>query len=316
MRMMTSLQSEPNIKDSQNGLLRSIAIGGAVIALVFLVPIFQWLLLGVRSEIQSYLLLIPVISVYLVWSRKEETPWEAGVSMSACLAWGTFGVISGLLYLASHARGLILPQADALTFALASLVCFVNCLAAGHLSARTRVALRFPLLFLFLSVPMPHAMQEGMETFLQHASAEVTEWFFIATRMSHVRDGLIFQLPGISIRVAQECSGIRSTLVLFITSLVAGHLMLQSTANRVGLVIATWVLGIIRNAFRILVISWLCVEKGPHMIDSAIHRQGGPLFFLVSLLPLGGLLWLMVRTESRRRSPAVPPGSAPAVKCP
>ena len=110
---------EESLEFIVNMPLDGIAIGGAVIALVFLVPIFQWLLLGVRSEIQSYLLLIPVISVYLVWSRKEETPWEAGVSMSACLAWGTFGVISGLLYLASHARGLILPQADALTFAQA-----------------------------------------------------------------------------------------------------------------------------------------------------------------------------------------------------
>mgnify|MGYP003908365983 CR=1 FL=1 len=36
------------------------------------------------------------------------------------------------------------------------------------------------------------------------------------------RDGLVFKLPGIEMQVAQECSGIRSSLVLFITGLVAG----------------------------------------------------------------------------------------------
>src|SRR5262249_56535760 len=34
--------------------------------------------------------------------------------------------------------------------------------------------------------------------------------------------GLVFDLPGFSLEVAPECSGIHSTLVLFITSLLAG----------------------------------------------------------------------------------------------
>ena len=35
-------------------------------------------------------------------------------------------------------------------------------------------------------------------------------------------------------------------------------------------------LGILRNALRIVVIGMLCMSQGPHMIDSWIHRRGGP----------------------------------------
>ena len=37
-------------------------------------------------------------------------------------------------------------------------------------------------------------------------------------------------------------------------------------------------LGILRNGFRIFVIGMLCVHIGPYMINSKIHRQGGPSF--------------------------------------
>ena len=114
-----------------------------------------------------------------------------------------------------------------------------------------------------------------------------------------LRDGTIFQLPGIVIEVAQECSGIRSSWVLFITSILASYLFLQSPWRRVLLVAFVIPLGIARNGFRILVIGLLCVHVGPQMINSVIHRQGGPLFFALSLIPLFLLLWWLRRAERR-----------------
>jgi hypothetical protein len=35
------------------------------------------------------------------------------------------------------------------------------------------------------------------------------------------------------------------------------------------------------------------------MIDSVIHRNGGPLFFVLSLVPLFLLLWFLRRQEER-----------------
>jgi exosortase/archaeosortase family protein len=104
-------------------------------------------------------------------------------------------------------------------------------------------------------------------------------------------------LPGIVLEVAQECSGIRSSWVLFITSLLASNLFLKRPWRRIVLVAFVIPLAIVRNGFRILVIGLLCVHVGPHMADSFIHRQGGPLFFVLSLGPLFLLLVWLRRQE-------------------
>ena len=114
-----------------------------------------------------------------------------------------------------------------------------------------------------------------------------------------LRDGTTLALPGIVLRVAQECSGIRSSWVLFITSVLASHLVLQSPWRRIVLVTLVIPLAIVRNGFRILVIGLLCVHIGPHMIDSIIHHRGGPLFFALSLVPLFLLLSWLRHEESR-----------------
>jgi hypothetical protein len=41
----------------------------------------------------------------------------------------------------------------------------------------------------------------------------------------------------------------------------------------------------------------LCVHIGPGMINSIIHRRGGPIFFALSLIPLFLLLWWLRRGE-------------------
>jgi exosortase/archaeosortase family protein len=109
------------------------------------------------------------------------------------------------------------------------------------------------------------------------------------------------------LEVAPECSGIRSTLVLFITSLIASYLFLSSSWHRLTLVAMVIPLGIFRNALRVLVIGLLCVHIRPEMIDSWIHHHGGPLFFAVSLVPL--LLvaaWLRHRETRAARAAAGP----------
>ena len=99
--------------------------------------------------------------------------------------------------------------------------------------------------------------------------------------------------------MAQECSGIRSSVALFIAGLLASHLFLRTRWRRVLLVLFVIPLGILRNGFRILVIGLLCVHVGPHMIDSSIHHRGGPIFFALSLIPLYLLLWWLRSQEQR-----------------
>jgi exosortase len=164
-------------------------------------------------------------------------------------------------------------------------------------------AVAFPLAYLIFMVPLPEPLADVLEQASATASAEMANLLFHLTGLPFLRDGQIFQLPNITLEVAQECSGIRSSLVLFITSILAANLFLKTTWRRLALVAIVIPLGIFRNGFRILVIALLCVNVGPQMINSLIHRRGGPLFFVLSLVPLLLVLWWLRRGEQKARHP-------------
>jgi exosortase C (VPDSG-CTERM-specific) len=161
--------------------------------------------------------------------------------------------------------------------------------------------LTFPLVFLLFMVPFPVSLERGIESFLQHGSAEAAYALFKVSGMPVFRQGTIFQLPGFSMEVAPQCSGIHSSLVLFITSLLAGHLLLRSNSSRALLVAAIIPLGMLRNGVRIVTLGHLCVRIDPNWINSDLHHRGGPIFFAASLLPLFVLLWYLRKRETKTK---------------
>jgi len=181
---------------------------------------------------------------------------------------------------------------------------FLCCLGAGgffFFGRRWMRAAAFPLTYLIFMLPMPDAMADALETASKYASAEVANLLFHLSGIPFLRAGLVFQLPNITIEVAQACSGIRSSWVLFITSILAANLFLRTPWRRFALVAFVIPLAILRNGFRILVIGLLCVHKGPQMIHSLIHNRGGPLFFVLSLIPFFVVLWWLLRGDARTR---------------
>jgi exosortase C (VPDSG-CTERM-specific) len=240
-------------------------------------------------------LLIPFLSAYLLFVRRDELPRKYVSSFG----WAVFFAMAGLgAFLGvKGAFHMTLSASDSQSLTALASISLVT--AAGFLffGRKWMATAAFPFAFLVFMIPLPDGVAHLLETASKLASAEAAALFFSLTGTPVLRDGTIFQLPGIVIEVAQECSGIRSSWVLFITSILASYLFLQSPWRRVLLVAFVIPLGIVRNGFRILVIGLLCVHIGPQMIDSVIHRQGGPLFFALSLIPLFFLLWWLRRGE-------------------
>jgi exosortase C (VPDSG-CTERM-specific) len=186
---------------------------------------------------------------------------------------------------------------------MAALVLLFIGLCAFFLGRTLLRAITFPLGFLVCMAPLPVAVSDALETFLQHRSAAAAAGFFKLYGTPFFRVETYFQLPGFSLNVAPECSGIHSSLALFITSLLAAWLFLRSPWKRAILCLAVLPLAVLRNGLRVFVIGELCVHVGPEMIDSYIHRHGGPVFFVLSLVPFFLLLLLLLKTERRRQKP-------------
>ena len=135
---------------------------------------------------------------------------------------------------------------------------------------------------------------------LQLGSAEVTSWIFYLTRTPVFRDGFTFSVPGATIEIARECSGIRSTMGLLITCLIAGYLMLRTVSGRLALLIAAVPVLALKNGIRIATLTELAIYVDPSFLFGRLHNDGGFVFFAIGLgilLPI--LLWLQ-RSEDKR----------------
>jgi exosortase C (VPDSG-CTERM-specific) len=255
---------------------------------------------AVNSDLDSYILLVPFVSAYLIYVRRGQLPKVYVASPG----WALIPLVAGSGAFAAAVRLWTfqppLSQHDGLTLMALSFVCFIATGGFLFLGQNWMKAAAFPIAFLLFMVPLPDRAVDYLETGSKLASTEAADLFFNVTDTPVLRDGPVFQLPGMVIEVAQECSGIRSSLVLFIASVLAANLFLRSPWRRIGLVAFVIPLGILRNGFRIFVIGSLCVHFGPQMIHSMIHRRGGPLFFALSLVPLFLMLWWLRRGETKR----------------
>jgi len=277
------------------------AFGAVLLALVavFWTPLNDLVRFALSSDLYSHIVLIPLVSVFLVGIHRHEPQATPESSFLAALVAGAMGLVAFGAYWLALGQGWQPSRNDSLSITTFAFVAFV---VGGLLLCFGRAVIRqhaFAVGFLILAVPWPETLMHAITVFFQHASAEAAASILALTGTPMLRNGLTFELPGIVLEVAEECSGIRSSLVLFISSLLAGHLFLRRGWKRAVFAAAIVPIGILRNALRIVTIALLCVHSGPHMVDSIIHRRGGPAFFALSLVPFFLLLWWLKKSEPK-----------------
>jgi exosortase C (VPDSG-CTERM-specific) len=285
---------------------KSIPLAGFLTAVVILAacfsfPLYQLLRLALSDDLYSAIPMVPLLSLYLVWLKRSNLPHSFVPAIKPATAFFAAGLLNTAINWIAPRGGLGAIENYLALNILAMLLFFVSIcfLFLGKLFVR---AVTFPLALLVFTIPFPDFLRHVLESFLQHGSAVFAAMFFHLSGTPVFRDGLNFHLPGCIIRVAPECSGIHSTLVLAITSLIGSWLFLRSPWKRAVLVLAIIPLALMRNGFRIFVIGRLCVAYGPQMLDSPIHRHGGPLFFVLSLIPLFLFLIFLRKTEQAKPS--------------
>jgi len=107
-------------------------------------------------------------------------------------------------------------------------------------------------------------------------------------------------IPGLDIEVARDCSSIRSSLMLVVTTMVLAHLFLRSGWRKALLALAAIPLSVAKNGLRIFTIAELGTRIDPGFLNGKLHHNGGILFFGLSVVAVGVLLWILRRTEEDR----------------
>jgi exosortase len=160
----------------------------------------------------------------------------------------------------------------------------------------------FPLGFLLLMIPASEAVLSWATRLLKAGSAEGVSTLFTLTGTPHYREGFVFTLSTIAIEIADECSGIRSSIALLLTALLIGHWWLRSFWAKTLLIAAVLPLAILKNAVRIASLSFLAVHMDPGFVTGGrLHNDGGIVFFLLALGLLSPIVAVLRRLENSVR---------------
>jgi exosortase len=266
----------------------------AVSSLLVAKPLIALVRLSLTNDNASHLILIPFLTAGLLFIERR----AIFNNLTFHAVGGIFLCLSVIIVLSVRWAGDMLTPDLRLT---GNVVAVVLLWIAGFAFSFGKAAVKsayFSLLFLFLTVPLPNFLLERIISGLQAGSAEITEVLFNLTGVPVLREGLVFHLARVNIEVARECSGIRSTIALFILALPVVHYRLHSLWKKLFFLACAFFMMILKNGIRIVTLTLLAMYVDPSFLFGTLHRDGGIVFFLLGLLLLLPVLLLLQRGES------------------
>jgi exosortase len=242
----------------------------------------------------SHIIMIPFVSSFLLYLSRKMILSDQRYAVKQGIPIMLIGVT---VYLLGRSAGVQLNDNDYASVITLAAVIFINGAFLCLYGIEVFKKFNFPLIFLIFTIPIPSVLMNNIIYFLQVGSTEFTNLLLFVSGVPFLREGFVFHLPGQSIEVAPQCSGIRSGLALFITALLAGHLFLKTWWKKVFLVVCAIPIAMFKNGIRITSLTLLGTYVDPRILGSSLHRDGGIPFFIVALLLMAPILFSLRKSE-------------------
>ncbi|MEP7242423.1 MAG: exosortase/archaeosortase family protein [Gammaproteobacteria bacterium] len=217
----------------------------------------QW----ATNDTYSFGFLVPFISGYLIWRRRERL-WALPVRPSFA---------SGGAIVAAAAGALLLGRLTAIVaFQEVSLVLMLIGMVALMLGLRFVRELWFPLAYLFLMLPMWETITDALHHPSQLLSAWLAGNLLQAVNIPVHREQEYLQLPNITLEVASVCSGVNFLVAVLAIGLPQAYLYLRGWLPRAAVILFAVVVALLSNGVRVATIGFLSY----HQLSAAVHGPG------------------------------------------
>jgi exosortase len=153
--------------------------------------------------------------------------------------------------------------------------------------------LAFPLLFLFLMVPLPRSVVNIVAFPLQLIATDFAVNVLYLLEIPALREGNIIHLANTQLFVAEACSGLRSLTALITLGVIFAYFFRKSTAERIIIVLSAIPIAILVNAFRVALTGGLTHYLGQEAASGWIHQTEGLFTFGIAFLLLLLEAWLL-----------------------
>lgn len=277
--------------------LQALALLFAVVAYAYWPTLGAMFQIWWRSDTYTHGMLVPFISAWLIWRKREQL---AAVSPRSML----WPVIPLALAVFAWLLG-ELTAVNALTqFALIFIVVASAIALLGNAASKV---IAFPLLFLFFALPVGDFLMPR----LMEWTADFT---VIALRSSGVpvyREGQNFIIPSGSWSVVEACSGIRYLIASLTVGTLYAYLTYHSLKRRLIFVAISIIVPIVANWLRAYLIVMLGHLSGNKLAMGVDHLIYGWVFFgvVIAIMFAIGMRW----AEAEVRPGAANPQLAHAV---
>jgi exosortase len=254
------------------------------------------LALALRDDQYTHILLILPVSVTLIFLEWKSSESSAESRASPGLILLVAAVVATLF-----ARLQIFPLQRDQQLSLNMLALVLWWLGAFIVSFGARAFRRalFPLCFLFWIVPIPESVLYPIIRLLQAGSARSAGSLFEAAGVPVAQAGTQITVPGLTIEVARECSSIRSSLMLVVTTMVLAQMLLRAVWRKAFVIAVAIPMSVAKNGLRIFVLAMLTTRVDRSFIDGRLHHQGGIIYFLIALAAIILLIWAFRRGEQK-----------------
>ena len=245
------------------------------------------------SPMYSYGYVIPFISAYLLWSRREQFTHHP-VAPSR-LAGGA--VVLGSLAALAMGRVNAIQIIEQLAFvsAIVGIVLFVF--------GRAYLTLAAPAIaYLLFMVPFWDAFTEPLHWPFQVNSAKLGVAMMQVIGLPVYREGTIITLPNLVMEVARECSGVNYLVAVLALALPMAFLKLEQGWRRIVLIGSSLIVAALANSLRVALIGTLAYYE----VGSPLH---GPFHVLHGLFVAGigfVVIFVGLRLLEDTATPAAP----------
>jgi len=254
-------------------------MGYAVIALAFLVyaPILYYMVLHWRAvEDYSHGFLIGPLAVFFAYERRRDLA-------RAKVAGSWLGLVPLALGVVSLTIGRLGVELTSMRVGFVLTLIGLVILLFGREIFRV---LAFPLLFLFLMVPLPQSLVNVIAFPLQLFAARIAVEGLHLLSVPALLEGNIIHLANAELFVAEACSGLRSLMALVTLGVVFAKFFRESLPERLIIVLSTIPIAILVNALRVALTGILTYNFGEKAATGFIHEFQGVITFSLAFMLL------------------------------
>ncbi len=243
------------------------------------------------KEEYSYGYLIPFISLFLIWQKKDVLQrmpflgsWYGALIALFGLGLATVGNLATLYLVLQYASLIVLAG-----------------LVLSYTGWQGFKLVWIPLFFLLFMIPLPQFFLQEISAQLQLISSGLGVGIIRLFGISVFLEGNVIDLGAMKLQVVEACSGLRYLFPLMTLAFITAYFFNDKLWKRAVIFLSSIPITILMNSFRIGAIGIMVEYGGRAMAEGFLHDFEGWAVFMACTAVLIAEMWALLRIGSERR---------------